>query len=81
MGSRELIVNILRNQESRSEVQVDWVSQNLEASLNLAMSGSPEDSQKIAELNINELKTIHINLKLRLLKTGSKWKFFIDRNF
>ena len=55
MGSRELIVNILWNQESRIEVQVDWVSQNLEASLNLAMSGSLKDSQKIAELNINEL--------------------------
>lgn len=66
MGSRELIVNILWNQEYRIEVQVDWVSQNLEASLNLAMSGSLKDSQKIAELNINELKTIHINLKLRL---------------
>lgn len=66
MGSRELIVNILWNQESRIEVQVDWVSQNLEASLNLAMSGSLKDSQKIAELNINELKTIYINLKLRL---------------
>lgn len=66
MGSRELIVNILWNQESRIEVQVDWVSQNVEASLNLAMSGSLKDSQKIAELNINELKTIYINLKLRL---------------
>jgi len=66
MGSRELIVNILWNQESRIEVQVDWVSQNVEASLNLAMSGSLRDSQKIAELNINELKTIYINLKLRL---------------
>lgn len=66
MGSRELIVNILWNQESRIEVQVDWVSQNIEASLNLAMSGSLKDSQKIAELNINELKTIYINLKLRL---------------
>ena len=65
MGSRELIVNILWNQESRIEVQVDWVSQNIEASLNLAMSGSLKDSQKIAELNINELKTIYINLKLR----------------
>lgn len=66
MGSRELIVNILWNQESRIEVQVDWVSQNVEASLNLAMSGSLKDSQKIAEININELKTIYINLKLRL---------------
>ena len=66
MGSRELIVNILWNQESRIEVQVDWVSQNIEASLNLAMSGSLKDSQKIAELTINELKTIYINLKLRL---------------
>lgn len=58
-----LIFFEIKNQESRIKAQEDRASQNLEASLSLAVSGSQKDSQKLAELS--ELRTTHINLQLR----------------